>query len=224
MKGGAARPRAVLLDFGGTLDADGIAWKDRFQRLFAAAGAPDGNGFDRAFYDADDALVGAIAQEATFSEVVGRLSAAVARRIGLREEAGLVAARFLGDARACLGRNLPVLARLHERYRLAVVSNFYGNLAAVCAETGLSAHLDAAIDSVVVGAEKPDRRIFDAALDALGVAPEEALFVGDSLPRDMAGARAVGIPHVWLRPGEGSACCPEDAVIASLPELGRVLA
>ena len=80
------------------------------------------------------------------------------------------------------------------------------------------------MDSAVVGAEKPDRRIFEAALSAVGVAPAEALFVGDSLTRDMAGALALGMPHVWIRSGEGSACCAGDNVIARVSDLEGLLA
>ncbi len=224
MSGTDTSLRAVLLDFGGTLDADGVAWKERFRRLFAEEGAPAAEGFDRAFYDADDALVGAVPRDLPFSQTVERLCVDVAAKLGRPETAGRVAERFLADARACLDRNAPLLERLHGRYRLGVVSNFYGNLESVCREMGLSPHLDAAIDSAVVRSEKPDRRIFDAALSAVHVEPSEAIFVGDSLARDMAGAKAAGIRHVWLRAGEGNACCPEDRVIASLPELSAVLA
>ncbi len=214
--------RAVLFDFGGTLDSDGVAWKERFRRLFGGDAASAG-AFDRAFYDADDALVGAIPKDLSFEETVGLLASGVARRLGRPEAAEAVASRFLADARAHLARNAELLAGLHGRYRLAVVSNFYGNLEAVCREAGLSPHVDAAIDSVVVKAEKPDRRIFEAALAAVGVSPRKALFVGDSRPRDMEGARALGMRHVWLRAGDGVPCCPGDAVIGSLPELSGVL-
>jgi HAD superfamily hydrolase (TIGR01549 family) len=219
----ASAPRAVLLDFGGTLDADGVPWKERFRRLFAEEAHLPPDGFDRAFYAADDALVGTVPRDLSFSETVGRLSAGVARALGRPEAATRVAARFLEESRSSLVRSAGVLERLHARYRLGVVSNFYGNLEAVCRETGLSPHLDATIDSAIVKAEKPDPRIFEAALAAIGVGPRKAVFVGDSLPRDMAGARAAGIPHVWLRAGEGSACCPQDRVIASLSELPGVL-
>ncbi|MGH9367235.1 MAG: HAD family hydrolase [Thermoanaerobaculia bacterium] len=214
--------RAVLLDFGGTLDADGVAWKERFRRLFADEGA-DAEGFERAFYDADDALVGAIPRDLSLEETVQRLSAGVAQNLGRPEAAERASSRFLADARAHLARNAEVLERLHGRYRVAIVSNFYGNLEAVCRETGLAPHYDAAIDSVVVKAEKPDRRIFEAALAAVGVSPRRAVFVGDSQPRDMAGARAVGMRHVWLRAGDGAPCCPGDPVIACLPQLPGVL-
>lgn len=216
--------RAVLLDFGGTLDADGVAWKERFGRLFADEGVSGGEGFDRAFYDSDDALVGAIPRGLSFAETVERLAEGVAGRLGRPEAAGPVATRFLADARERLEQSAGLLARLHARYRLGVVSNFYGNLETVCRESGLSPYLTAAVDSAVVGAEKPDRRIFEAALAAVGAAASEALFVGDSLPRDMAGARALGMPHVWIRAGGGSACCPGDLVIASVSELDEVLA
>ena len=227
MTGASASVHAVLLDFGGTLDADGVAWKERFRRLFGGdAPPPASDRFDRAFYDADDALVGAIPRDLSFEETVRRLAAGVAERLGHADAADGVAARFLDDARAHLARNAAVLEDLHARYRVAIVSNFYGNLEAVCRETGIAPHVDAAIDSAVVKAEKPDRRIFDAALAVLGVSPRGAVFVGDSQPRDMAGARAIGMRHVWLRPvaSEAEACCPGDPIIGRLTELSGVLA
>jgi putative hydrolase of the HAD superfamily len=222
---GAAPVIAVLLDFGGTLDADGVAWKERFRRLLGADATPSER-FDRAFYDADDALVGAIPRDLSFEETVRRLSAGVAERLGRADAASDVAARFLEDARAHLARNAAVLEDLHARFRVAIVSNFYGNLETVCRETGLAPHVDAAVDSAVVRAEKPDRRIFDAALATLGVSPRRAVFVGDSQPRDMAGARALGMRHVWVRSetSGAEACCPGDPVIGRLTELSGVLA
>ena len=214
-------PGALLFDFGGTLDADGLAWKDRFRRLFAGV-APEG--FDRAFYDADDALVGAVPADLPFADTVRLLAQGVAERLRRPEAAAPVAERFLEDARRALASNGKILERLAERYRLGIVSNFYGNLEFVCRETGLSRHLTAAVDSAVLGATKPDPRIFRAALSAVGALPGEAVFVGDSLPRDMAGAKSLGMPHVWVRSGEGSPCCPGDCVIDSVRDLPEVLA
>lgn len=214
--------RALLLDFGGTLDSDGVAWKERFRRLFDEKTGGVGDGFDRAFYAADDALVGAVSPDFTFAETVEALSRSVARNLGRPEAAAPVATRFLTDARAYLGRSAVVLGALRSRFRLAIVSNFYGNLAAVCRETGLEELLDAAIDSAVVGASKPDPRIFRAALDELRVTPAEAVFVGDSLERDMHGARALGMRHVWIS-GRPGGCCPDDRVIASLRNVSEAL-
>lgn len=60
-------------------------------------------------------------------------------------------------------------------------------------QLGVAQRLDAAVFSSEVGRRKPDPAIFDRVLDALGVAPEDALFVGDRLATDVAGAAALGM-------------------------------
>ncbi len=192
----------MLFDFGGTLDADGVTWKERMRRLYEEEGHAVAPGrFDPAFYAADDALVGAVGARATLGDTVDRLAADVQAGLGLpgpdvasRVAARFTAARARGDRP---GHACPRGAR-GRRYRLGVVSNFYGNLATVCDDVGVRPLFGVLVDSVGAGRAKPDPRIFRAALDALGVAPARAVFVGDSLPRDMAGARALGMPHVWL--------------------------
>jgi putative hydrolase of the HAD superfamily len=218
------KPRALLFDFGGTLDADGVAWKERFSKLVAEESRAPGPEFDRAFYDADDGLVGVLPRDLGLTETVDRLAARVAQGLGRPEIAARVASRFLAEARDSLARSASLFERLHLRYRLGIVSNFYGNLESVCRETGLSPHLNAVVDSAVVGAEKPDRRIFVAALERLGAAAHETVFIGDSLARDMTGARGVGMDHIWLSPAETKACCPADRVIRRLSDLEEVLA
>ena len=77
-----------------------------------------------------------------------------------------------------------------------------------------------------VGISKPDPRIFMAAVDALGIEPDRAVMVGDSLARDMVGARAAGMAHIWLTPEparQGRPCCPGDRVIPSLRDLEELL-
>jgi putative hydrolase of the HAD superfamily len=228
----AAHPDATVLlfDFGGTLDAEGIAWKARFVRLWREeVGEVEPESFDRAFYNADDELVGNTPATLPLAETVERLSHSLARRLGGDPEAAdRIAARFSREASEHLCASAALLKRLAARYRLGIVSNFYGNLATVCEEAGLSPHLSVAIDSAAVGASKPDPRIFEAALAALAARAGDALFIGDSLARDMAGARGVGMPHVLLA-GSGpsapaAACCPEDPVIRRLADLEEVLA
>jgi HAD superfamily hydrolase (TIGR01549 family) len=53
--------------------------------------------------------------------------------------------------------------------------------------------------SCEVGYLKPHPRIFQHALDALGVAPADAVMVGDSLRADVAGAKSLGMTAVWKR-------------------------
>jgi HAD superfamily hydrolase (TIGR01509 family) len=221
--------QGILLDFGGTLDADGLTWKERFFRLFREEGlsiAP--TAFDPHFYAADDALVGTLPETLGLRDSVGRLARDLAARLGLDagRVGGRVAARFLDDALARLDANRAVLGRLRERYRLGVVSNFYGNLEAVCDDAGIRPLFDVIVDSARVGYTKPDARIFRCAVDALGLAFSQAMLVGDSPTRDMAGARAVGMAHVWLVEADGSArnpCCAGDRVIHTLKDLEGLL-
>jgi HAD superfamily hydrolase (TIGR01549 family) len=225
----AHEPAAVLFDFGGTLDADGLPWKERVYRLFLEAGAPAAREqFDPSFYKADDALVGAIPATTSFEETVARLTAGVADALGLADTriADAVARRFIGDSLANIAGNIPLLRELGRRYRLGVVSNFYGNLARVCDDAGIQSFFQVFVDSTDVGCLKPDPRIFQRALEALDVPASAATFVGDSLPRDMAGARGVGMRHIWLAGAEPSAdgpCCRGDVQIKSLRELEAIL-
>jgi HAD superfamily hydrolase (TIGR01549 family) len=227
----------VLFDFGGTLDADGVAWKERFHALYRAEGLDlSAEAFAPAFHAADDALVGVLAPATGLKETVHALAAGLeaelARRgFGADEARGQrVAARFLSDMSAAFARNRPVLNALGERYRLGVVSNFYGNLEAACASSGLARHFGVMTDSQRVGAEKPEPAIFNAALAALKAAPETAVMVGDSLRRDGEGARRAGMGFIWIAPEAVQAAelgCAADArvlaTVTRLPDLIDIL-
>ena len=221
--------RVVLFDFGGTLDADGVAWKERFFRLWREeAGEIAPERFDPAFYAADDAVVGAVPPTLSFRETVERIAQGVTRTLNVRDPAlgERIAKRFWDDAVNCLRANTSLLSQLSARYRLGIVSNFYGNLAAVCAEIGIGRFFTVLVDSARVGCVKPDSRIFREALTALKAEPAQAVFVGDSMPRDMAGARGIGMPHIWLKSKtsrEEGPCCPDDRVIHCLDDLRALL-
>jgi putative hydrolase of the HAD superfamily len=93
-----------------------------------------------------------------------------------------------------------LLARLHRRVRLALCSNFsHSDTArAILAEAGLLEHFDALVISMDVGFYKPRPEMFQGVIEALGVAPQELLHVGDSLEADVAGAAGLGIRPIWL--------------------------
>lgn len=98
---------------------------------------------------------------------------------------------------------LATLDELRARgYKLACVTNraFSGRrFLAELQELGLAGQFDAMAVSCDVGYMKPHAGIFENALHALRVAPEEAVMVGDSLKADVQGARAVGMTGVWRR-------------------------
>jgi len=59
-------------------------------------------------------------------------------------------------------------------------------------------HFDAVISSESARCYKPDPKIFRQAIRLLGVEPDRAVHVGDSLHSDIAGATGAGIANVWL--------------------------
>ena len=220
---------AVLFDFGGTLDADGVPWKERFYRLFQEEGVPVvRERFDPLFYGVDDTLTGSVPPTLSLRETVESLATGVTAALGLRDPAlaDRIANRFLAEALERLRHNAALLGALCGRYRLGIVSNFYGNLDTVCEDAGIRSFFSVVVDSARAGYAKPDPRIFRQAVEELAIDSSRAVFVGDSLPRDMAGAREVGMPHIWLTaatPRGETPCCPGDSVIHSLDELEDLL-
>lgn len=234
----------LLFDFGGTLDADGVAWKERFHTLYRAEGLDlAADAFAPIFFAADDPLVGSLSSTAGLSETVTALAtnleAELTRRGAGTEDAGTVneqnrgqrvASRFLFEASAAFARNRPILEALKARYRLGIVSNFYGNLEAVCRSAAIAPMFGVMVDSQCVGAEKPDPAIFHVALETLHATPETTVFVGDSLRRDREGARRIGMRFIWIAPQNvratetlASAEPPIHATVTRLPDLMKIL-
>jgi len=95
---------------------------------------------------------------------------------------------------------LETLERLRERgHRLALLTN--GSVLfqrRKLARFGLEPCFERVLIEGELGYGKPDRRVFETALEALGVAPEEAWMIGDNLEADIGGAQAVGITGVWI--------------------------
>ncbi|MGH3131135.1 MAG: HAD family hydrolase, partial [Gaiellaceae bacterium] len=122
----------------------------------------------------------------------------------------LEAEHIVWDAARTLGaESHALLESLRARgLRLGLVSNAFdpGWLLRRDLELmGLAERLDVAVFSSEVGKRKPHPLIFERALEALGVAPEHALFVGDRLYEDVRGAGELGMRTVqalWFRADE----------------------
>ncbi|MFH1086903.1 MAG: HAD family hydrolase [Chloroflexota bacterium] len=120
---------------------------------------------------------------------------------------------------------LPALEALRGRYRLALVSNFdhppYARR--LLDRLGLSARLDCITISGELWIDKPDPRIFHAALAALGAPAAAAVHVGDELRSDIAGAQAAGVRPILIdRSGRHGDYAAGPRII-SLAELAGVL-
>jgi HAD superfamily hydrolase (TIGR01509 family) len=93
------------------------------------------------------------------------------------------------------------LTRLRDfGLRLVVVSNSDGTVARSLEEAGLLSLMTLVIDSALVGFEKPDPRIFAAALERSGADATRTLHIGDLYHADVLGARGAGIRGLLLDP------------------------
>ncbi|HEY7198018.1 MAG TPA: HAD family hydrolase [Gaiellaceae bacterium] len=173
---------------------DAAALADRFREAYLPRVlAPDT--LDEVEYPAlIRELLGEFGVEATGDEVDRFLEA---------EHEAWLPARRMGDGTHAL------LDSLRSRgLRLGLVSNAWDPpwlMHRDLEQMGVAERLDVAVFSSEVGRRKPDRLIFDTALERLGVAPGRALFVGDRRYEDVRGASELGMKTVlalWFRADE----------------------
>jgi putative hydrolase of the HAD superfamily len=118
--------------------------------------------------------------------------------------AATLAERFATERRArqtAYPWSRAVLEGLRACYRLGMITNGAPDLQRLkLAGTGLAALFDPLVISGDLGFGKPERAIFDHALDQARTRPEEAIMVGDSWHRDVVGATGAGLRVVWVNP------------------------
>ena len=119
---------------------------------------------------------------------------------GLPEALTQIHMKLLRSCASLPGHHPEVLRALRRRVPLALCSNFSHSetALAILEDYGLAPHLDVVVISEDVGFRKPDASIFEIVLERLGVAPGEALHVGDNLDADVGGASGAGMQTAWL--------------------------
>jgi putative hydrolase of the HAD superfamily len=198
--------RAVFFDVGGTLIHPWPSVGAVYAEVAARHGiATDAGKIERAFHESWRALKGTeltVSRKDWWRELVFRTLACTDEayfeelyEVFARREAWRLypdALDALREARRC---------GLH----VGVISNWDSRLRPLLEAMGVGKMLDSMTISCEVGVEKPDARIFRAALATAHVQPHEALHVGDSHNEDVAGAVAVGMQalHVERKGGVG---------------------
>jgi putative hydrolase of the HAD superfamily len=214
-----AKIRAVFLDVGWTLAYPRVSMWEIFARLCTEAGVPttpeaceqlvrtlfsssQGSAEQQfragaQYADSDEAFTGMFVR-------MGRL---VFSQMGVPDgHAGLMQ-RFLqafwNDANWVAFPEVPqVLGALrHHGVKLGVLSNAPSDLPKFLDRLGITPLLDFSVVSAIEGVKKPDRRIFATAVARAGVAPEDALHVGDMYLEDVLGGRAAGLTTLLIERG-----------------------
>lgn len=206
-----AEIKGIIFDYGGTLDSRGDHWSEVILDAYHEADCMlSFDDFRPAYIDAERYLASHFVVKAsdTFADLMHKKIALQCRFLS---EAGtithtdaerlapIVADRCYAAARDCTAEAEPILSRLAERYPMALVSNFYGNIDAVLRDMGIRKYFRHIVESAVIGIRKPDPRIFAVGCLALDMQPEHILVVGDSLSKDIRPARSLGCHTAWIK-------------------------
>ena len=120
---------------------------------------------------------------------------------------------------------LDCVQELRRRYRLGLIANQLGAVREALERDGLAGAFEIWAISEELGVEKPDPRIFEAAVREADVGPYRAAMCGDRLDYDVEPARSAGMKTVWVLRGEAPDHPTEeqlsvpDASVRSLEDL-----
>jgi len=216
--------KAILFDFGGTLDNDGLEWSYRtYQYVCQKRGQVEQQEFFRCLDQAYD-TIGTLTDTRQLS-LLGTIERICQHLKILLDENGSkkgkswdpneVAGEFEAEARSNIERNRPLLEKLRQDYRLGVISNNWGNTEGWCRDYELTDYFEVMVDSELVGSAKPESKIFQVALEQMKLPASDCVYVGDRFDWDMEGAHQVGMKPVWLR-GTHRQECPNESILAGL--------
>lgn len=114
---------------------------------------------------------------------------------------------------------LPALEKLSSAgIRLGIISNWSWDLMDRCRQVGIADYFHAITASAYVGYNKPHPRIFQHALERIGVPPAQAVHVGDSYQADVQGAYRAGMTGILLD-RDGAADHPDCPVFSNLTDV-----
>lgn len=204
--------KGIIFDYGGTLDTGGRHWSEVLWDGYKAAGVPVGKAaFLDAYVHGERELAKAehIKLGDTFHTLLLKKIAIEIDNLvntgNIPDDADKngfihnIAAYCDGIARAKVEENRPILEELHAEFPMVLVTNFYGNIASVIADYGISGCFDDIVESAVVGVRKPSPEIFSIGVEGLGFSPSEVLVIGDSYKKDIEPALTLGCDAIWLK-------------------------
>lgn len=123
----------------------------------------------------------------------------------------ILASQFASDAWELFPDVVPMLREVRDTgVSIGIVSDWGSNLRGIVDQLGLGRYVDFVLASGAVGVAKPNPEFFRLALQHAGVAPREALMVGDSYRADVHGAWSAGLDAAWLDRSDGKRITPAD--------------
>lgn len=199
--------KALLFDYGGTLDTDGIHWAEFFWKAYQHFHIPVAkDDFKNAFIYSERKIPTVIkpdfSLEKTYKSQLNYQFEYLEKEELISEFAFAIIDKMSWFCFTEVLKNTKttknILSVLKDEYKMGLISNYYGNVETVLEETELKKYFDVIIDSAVVGIRKPDRKIFELAFDKLDVEPKNIIVIGDSYKNDIEPAKELGCSTVWI--------------------------
>ncbi|MBQ7984990.1 MAG: HAD family hydrolase [Bacteroidales bacterium] len=231
------KDRTVIFDYGATLDTNGVHWYHIFARQHLLHNDFLTDEQMREAYVYGERQIAALHSIDTMHNFLDTLYIKVNLQFDYLQNKGIVKAEkrcVEAIAQACYQKakentaNVkPLLQRLNQEYKVGLVSNFYGNLDEVLKDFGIRDCFDDVIESAIVGISKPDKRLWQYALDKLQTKAQDATVIGDSYKKDIIPSKQLGCSTIWLK-GQGWKDNPvntpfADAIITDIMQVNDIL-
>lgn len=231
------KPEAILFDFGGTIDTNGVHWSEKYWDGYLYAKVPVTKAiYEKAYvYAGDRMLTGSILPTFSFKQTIAmQIEMQLKWLVNSGEIPSGKTSQYLtsilkfcyDDVVGTIKALIPFLENIHKKFKSGIVSNFYGNINNVLKEFNINEYFDLVIDSAVVGIRKPDPEIFLLGVNRFGIHPSKVLVIGDSYDRDIEPASKAGCMTAWLK-GRSWTVQPggelADITINNLQELNLIL-
>lgn len=206
------KEKAIIFDYGATLDTNGIHWYHIFAKEHLKYNPFLTDDQLRDAYVYGERQIAATRSIDSMHNFLDTLLIKVDLQFDYLENNGMikkegrhtneVSQQCYEYAKENTSKVRPMLERLSANYKVGLVSNFYGNLEEVLKDFSIRDCFDDVVESAIVGISKPDKRLWQYALDRLQTKPEDAIVIGDSYKKDIMPTKQLGCSTIWLK-GQG---------------------
>lgn len=224
--------RALFLDMDGTFLDFEAAERQAFYRALSGAGVEPTLERCSLYSAINDGLWKAFERgEIGKQDIRRQRYTLLFERLGIRADGEAVERAyegFLGEGHELMPHAGEVLAYLHARYPLYVVTNGFAQVQRSRLKlAGIRSLMRDCFISEELGVQKPKKEFFDRCFARMegNLAPSEVLLIGDSLTSDILGAKNAGLSSCWFNPKglENESGFRPDFEIHSLTELKDLL-
>ncbi|MFA5403763.1 MAG: HAD family hydrolase [Ignavibacteria bacterium] len=199
----------IIFDFGGTLDTNGIPWSQKYLITLKINGFVFDDKLYHRIYKASEEFLQNNSNNnfRSYKELMKEQLSFIISSIHLtgyenrhnyERIINEVFADIWMDTVYCIKNSKEILETFKNKYKLGLVSNYYGNIKRICKDMDLDKYFDVILDPNTACIHKPHPGIFSIALKMLNSLPENTFVIGDSYEDDIVPAKIIGCRTILL--------------------------